>query len=1199
MTHTPLRTGHYGKGLIVGLTHAGGVCSILAAGALLLVDISLTMVSVAVGVLGIAGLLGSILAQNVVRRWGASNALVPSVVAAGVVNTSLVIAQTVLPRLAPLVWAILVVAVFTHLYLLRLLRNLIQLQWLPAESLNFEANMHLAAILGSYVGAAAVAMVSHGLSATQLLFGQGAASAVTMVVLAGAGSMVALRQPRLNLSSDGECRREMRSEGAYLVFTVNAAVKALLLALMLVFLAPSLRSIGAEGSAKLLGMASLSLAGCLSLAVLLYMVLTHGPHETWNYPLMISILPLGAASTLIAAAAAGPPLGMGLFVLVVIAATIALYGPVLSLLSSVLNPKLRDVRAAVSLGYGAGLGVVLAGGITLIWRPVDRVWEFALIGGGTMVITLSDLWLKHWMERFLNRKMISGAYAERFLAIATAPIFRGAAAIAGLRRVLDDPNDVIRTNAILSLGEIRRHDVAEILTAHVDSSNLFVRSAAIKALERTRNKAALKRVLQRMIGEQRMVYKTQVLSMFKGFQKAEIIPLVEQLTSHPNARMRANALEVLDTIHDKNDPAPFLKCFDDDVPRVRVAAIIGARARGDAAVRERCSGLMLQLSQSAELRERTAGLWGLGKFGAVAELLKALKDPEIEVRRVAVRALTDHVDPSVVFPLLEQLSVDDEEFNQLTLNALVQFGERITMSDLEPFLDISSPVLLRNIGHLLLRVNIAGCENVVRRLLLSGEPRMQLIGLKTAVRHELPRLSAEVMQLTNSSSPEVVSASLNALARLGERGEINNLDVLLKNPEPHIRSNALLALGRTGGKGCAAEIAAFANDPDHRVRAIAGMILVGMDDPRGVSGLERMLQSGRKWEIVSALYVLGELKRTEFFPRVLDFQHHSDPDVQRHVTIARQKIEAGLGKDMKKLRRYLNKIETQLQPNLQYLISYLNESPAEGKNRFAADLLSEITSGRIRRLLPESLPTNARQGEALTLLMEETRLRTLEVGDLVELLATLSGSESVENQSKILAALQRKGPLSEAQRAVVSAYAESTLAAMRSDLTQLFDLVSIDQERIVRPLIRALRQRFDAKVGVVLQLVSLLYGVSTKLLQRQLESESDEGKRRVCETLAGLQLSEPLVGIHALLEDYLVVLPRHQAQPKQQLDINMILGLLNSEDASLQSAMLSGVGDLVTTQFLRVLSDTLAVNNPTLQLISLQTLEQIKAILEK
>ncbi|MCA9522058.1 MAG: HEAT repeat domain-containing protein [Myxococcales bacterium] len=1183
---------------VSGLVHAGSACTLVTVLGLLTATGSESMLLAGVGTAVLAAAMGSYAGGWAWRRFEGSRLVTSTLLLAGSVNAVGTMALSMLAVEGAPLLAFLAATTAFYALCARTLSQQFSLRWTGADPSHAVLGNRMATLLGAYLGASMVALLSQTVAPLSLLFGQGAGAALAMAVVTVRVDTLVPARRRIRLKPFRACYLDLRREGLWAPLFFSALAKSLLLVFLSVLLIIELDGFAKIGTDRVLSVMSLTLSGVFALGVLLFMIFLHGAYQSWRMRAVLVVVPILSLIALSTLAIDASRSAQYVFVLGGFAAVGGLHWPLAALMVSALDAKHRSVRSAVSVGWGGLVGALVALPLAAAVSSLSTIGLLALLIVSVLSISALDGWCKRSFELFLRGKILDGNHLERFQAIAIAPMFRGQPVIDGLLRALEDPNDVIRTNAILALGELQTEPFADTLMAFLNDRNLFVRSAAVRALESTRNRESLKRILHRVVSERHHIMKAQLVGLFRGVQRREVIPLLLHLAKDQNSRVRANAIEALDSIPDLVEAKVFGDYTSDPVPRVRTAALVGLARRLNHEAAERVLETLRGQSDASDSAERMAAIWGLGRLGDVGTLIAALKDAELGVRKVAVRALGQIEDERVVFPLIEQLSVSDEHYNQLTLQALVRRGEQITEQALQPFLELSSPVLLRNLGHLLLRVHVPGCEVFIEQLLAAADPQMQLVALKAIAEHEMTELVDAVKAATRSNHPEVVSASLNTLARLGSR-KLANLDELLEHPEPHIRSNALLALARADGEGNREEIAKFVRDPDHRVRAIAGMVLVGMRDPRGGIVLNRMLQSDQKWEIVSALYVLGELRRLEFLPSVLTFQSHTDPDVQRHVAMALQKIDRGLDTDVKKLRSYLDQIERKLQPSLEYLITYLAGSTDED-DRFAVDLLSRLNSGDIRQeLLSEASVSVGALGEEVRPLLSEGRLKSLELDDLLGLLDSLSAREPVEQHEKVVRALRRFAPLEDSALARLHRYLERLFARNTETIGQLVELIPIGQEEIVSPLITALRARVVGVFRLVLKIVAVTRPqMATQFLERQLADEI-ESIEPLVETLRSFELPTVYAPFFEQLATFYGDLPLLAQQPKHHLDIDMILRLMKSDDAELKSMALAGVGDLVTNQFLRVLSETLSHRNPTLQMISLQTLEQIKAILNR
>jgi hypothetical protein len=237
--------------------------------------------------------------------------------------------------------------------------------------------------------------------------------------------------------------------------------------------------------------------------------------------------------------------------------------------------------------------------------------------------------------------------------------------------------------------------------------------------------------------------------------------------------------------------------------------------------------------------------------------------------------------------------------------------------------------------------------------------------------------------------------------------------------------------------------------------------------------------------------------------------------------------------------------------------------------------------------------------------INEKRLMKYENVELVNLLFSTRITDISEAHRSILTILMSKRPLPDEILKKIKEYIEISIRMMGREIKQLKELVQIQNEELVTPLVMALKSKVTDEFSLVIQAIGILSGVNTKILLTQLNRISETNDisaakdylEKLQETLRVLDAAL-CTEIGGLLTQFFIELPQMKAEGRSELDIDLILSLVQSTDVDIKDLALAGVGDLVTKKFLKILVETYSSNNPTVQLISLQSLERIKSLLQ-
>ena len=287
-----------------------------------------------------------------------------------------------------------------------------------------------------------------------------------------------------------------------------------------------------------------------------------------------------------------------------------------------------------------------------------------------------------------------------------------------------------------------------------------------------------------------------------------------QATRIEDADVRDIALRALARIADPRAVAPLTEVLDVAEPWLapHIADILARH--GEAAVEP----LLAVLDRRAASPSRPWAANVLGELRAtpaLPALLRALDDPDDEVRAKSATALGRLGDRSAVTPLLDHLLADPAPFVRARIaNALGQFRDadvtdRLVHALGDPawWVRVRSVQALEQIGPAAEQPLLAALDNTDREIRGRAAITLERLGAATT-------LAAAVR------NDEDAPTAANTLAKFSSAGARDLMAGLLMAPMEHARQATLRALRRSGRRDLAPEIAQMAmGDPDPELRA--------------------------------------------------------------------------------------------------------------------------------------------------------------------------------------------------------------------------------------------------------------------------------------------------------------------------------------------------------------------------------------------
>ena len=444
-----------------------------------------------------------------------------------------------------------------------------------------------------------------------------------------------------------------------------------------------------------------------------------------------------------------------------------------------------------------------------------------------------------------------------------------------LSKALDDPNWVVRNQALLVMSEFIRRIPGSIDGEQIKSlirlliiTDTEVHSLVVEALARRRTRG-LDEMIEALQGPSHVVRAGVAEALGLSRDPRAVPPLIEATHDSVGA-VRREACRGLGRLGDERAVEPLIVALGDADSAVMQAAIDALVAIGTPAAVPLCAALR-RVTPKLHRRNIILALGGIGDMCAIVPLLNSLSSTYYVVRSATVTALSAYGD-SVVDHLVNMVQTSSVPIDSLIREIREQSTKRLRLRAIRALGEIKNARAIRTLRRLLAEHDpdiSAATQEALSKIGLAAWARH---GAVIALGHIAnSRALPALISALEDDSEYVRAEAARAIARIGDDSAVPTLIYVLERDEDQIvRREAAGALRSLAVQtpDVAEAFRTALGDSSWEVRAEAARGLGRIDDPASVETLIAALTDDSYTVMTSAVHALANLRELAL-PRLL------------------------------------------------------------------------------------------------------------------------------------------------------------------------------------------------------------------------------------------------------------------------------------------------------------------------------------------
>ncbi len=333
-----------------------------------------------------------------------------------------------------------------------------------------------------------------------------------------------------------------------------------------------------------------------------------------------------------------------------------------------------------------------------------------------------------------------------------------------LQGYLHHPDFRTRYRVCEILGETGNPALEGALLEASKDEEWSVRIKALSYLAKSTSPQAIE-IFQAALNDPDPIIKPMILESIKQLNTSQLERFYDQLVpmlNHDNIEVRTHAIELLARIPKREVFELLTTCLHDPIDEIRQTTI---EVLGD-----------------------------LKNEETTPYLIKMLKDPNKEVRYAAFEALGKIKDERAIDPLLEALAEADVKGRKIITRSLAAFGLELFYPRMDYLMGLESPEVEQALCWILGDTGDEGAIRILKFFLQNKDANVRAAAIGSLGRIPHKESARAVLQCAHDVNKRVRASVANALHRIGIEEGLEELALLLKDPDPFVRNRAALSL---------------------------------------------------------------------------------------------------------------------------------------------------------------------------------------------------------------------------------------------------------------------------------------------------------------------------------------------------------------------------------------------------------------------
>ncbi len=415
-------------------------------------------------------------------------------------------------------------------------------------------------------------------------------------------------------------------------------------------------------------------------------------------------------------------------------------------------------------------------------------------------------------------------------------------------------DEVLLASKVRALGTIGDAGATKFLFSLFDSPDDFLKGQVIEALEQIRAKSHE--------------------NIFKDLDQSKILKQAIPMLEDTDEDLKLSIIKMIREMECDNKIEALLPCLSDSSEQIQEAtyeAIVTAGLSGKTAglaleyVKKCDDGLtqtivkifgeteceetgdtvadLLKNHSNLAIREEAANTIGIlpnnNKY--VDNLVEALQDSSLEVKKASTRSLGVIGDPKAIDPLVSLLKYDD--LNKDATDGLLLIGNKSSVDCLLPLLNDEHPLCRAAAITIFGNLNPDKINDKISDALRDGNAKVRKAAIDIIAKTGDKSYLDDLITALHDGDKFVQISAANALSKFYDPKIIDPFIALLHDPDERIRYNAIQGLMKFKDERIVYALVSLLSDKSSMVKIVALDALGEMGDESAVCHIENMLET--------------------------------------------------------------------------------------------------------------------------------------------------------------------------------------------------------------------------------------------------------------------------------------------------------------------------------------------------------------------